>query len=157
MSTQNKLASRGIIGAVALSAAVLIMPWEGKENEVYLDPANILTSCYGHTGPELKPGMKFTDEQCLDQLAADLSKHNRQMLAVVQVPLSEGEHAAYLSFVYNAGAGRWQKSTMLQLLNQGKRKEACHQLMRWVYIKGQQSNGLTNRRRAEAKLCMRDL
>jgi lysozyme len=46
---------------------------------------------------------------------------------------------------------------MLQLLNQGKRKEACHQLMRWVYIGNQQSNGLVNRRRAEAKLCMRDL
>ena len=157
MSTQNKLASRGIIGAVALSAALLVMPWEGKRNEVYLDPANILTSCYGHTGPELKPGMKFTDEQCLDKLAADLSKHNRQMLAFVKVPLSEGEHAAYLSFAYNAGAGRWQNSTMLQLLNQGKRKEACHQLMRWVYIKGQFSQGLQNRRRAEAKLCMRDL
>jgi len=157
MSIQNKLAKRGIIGAVALSAVALIVPWEGKKNEVYLDPANILTSCYGHTGPELKPGMKFTDEQCLDKLAADLSKHNRQMLAFVKVPLSEGEHAAYLSFVYNAGAGRWQKSTMLRLLNEGKRKEACHQLMRWVYIKGQHSNGLMNRRRAETKLCMRDL
>lgn len=157
MTIQSKLLSRGIAGAVALSAAVLIVPFEGKRNEVYLDPARILTSCYGHTGKELKPGMVFTDDQCLDQLAADLKLHNRFMLAAVKVPLSVGEHAAYLSFVYNAGAGRWQQSTMLTLLNQGRRKEACHQLMRWVYINGQRSAGLTNRRRAEAQLCMRDL
>lgn len=151
------LLAAGISGAVALSGAVLIAPHEGKVNEVYLDPANILTSCYGHTGKELKPGMKFSDDQCLQQLAGDLVEHNKQLLSVVKVPLSEGEHAAYLSFVYNVGIGQFRKSTLLANLNEGFRVSACNQLMRWIYIKGKESNGLRTRRAAERKMCLKDL
>lgn len=151
------LLAAGISGAVALSGAVLIAPHEGKVNEVYLDPANILTSCFGHTGKSLKPGMKFSDDQCLQQLAGDLVEHNKQLLSVVKVPLSEGEHAAYLSFVYNVGIGHFRKSTLLANLNEGFRVSACNQLSRWIYIKGKESNGLRTRRAAERKMCLKDL
>lgn len=154
---KKKLATAGITGALLLSATMLVAPFEGKRNEVYVDPANILTSCYGHTGKELKNGQKFTDEQCLEQLAVDLSLHNQQMLSFVKVELSEGEHAAYLSFVYNVGSGQWQKSTLLKQLNKGARTSACEQLKRWVYIDGQQSKGLVNRRQAEYIVCIKDL
>lgn len=156
-SLQKKLAASGLAGAIAIAGAVLVAPHEGKVNEVYLDPANILTSCYGHTGRELKPGMTFTDDQCLDQLVADLSEHNRLLMSVVKVSLSEGEHAAYLSFVYNVGIGQFRKSTMLGNLNEGFRVSACNQLMRWIYIKGKESNGLRTRRAAERKMCLKDL
>lgn len=154
---KKKLATAGVSGALLLSATLLVAPFEGKRNDVYVDPANILTSCYGHTGPELKKGQRFTDDQCLEQLAIDLSSHNRQMLSVVKVELSEGEHAAYLSFVYNIGAGQWQKSTALKQLNSGSRFSACEQLKRWVYINGQPSKGLANRRQAEYQMCVKDL
>lgn len=154
---RKKLTAAGVSGAVLLSATMLVAPYEGKVNEVYVDPANILTSCYGHTGRELKKGMRFTDEQCLDQLAVDLAKHDAQMRSAVKVPLSEGEHAAYLSFVYNVGVGNWQQSTVLKLLNKGARLSACEQLKRWIYIDGQPSKGLANRRQAEYSMCMKDL
>lgn len=155
--TTTTLVKRGLVPAVLLAATALVMPFEGKRNTVYLDPANILTSCWGHTGKELKPGMRFTDDQCLDQLVADLSEANRALESMVDVPLSESEHAAYLSFVYNAGAGRFQTSTMRKYLNAGKRFEACDELMRWVYIKKQYSAGLARRRLAESTLCKRQL
>lgn len=153
----KKLAAAGVGGALLLSATALVAPWEGKVNDVYVDPANILTVCFGHTGSDLKMGQFFTDEECLDLLAKDLAKHNKQLLSSVKVPLSEGEHAAYLSFVYNAGIGRFQKSTLLVLLNKGARFSACEQLKRWVFINGQKSNGLVNRRNAEYKMCIKDL
>jgi lysozyme len=156
-SIKTKLAALGITGALSLSAAVLIVPSEGEVLEVYLDPARILTSCYGHTGPELKMGQKFTLEQCLDQLVVDLHKHDRQLRSVVKVSLSEGEHAAYLSFVYNVGIGKFRQSTALAKLNAGRRIEACHELLRWVYADGKFLKGLRTRREAERKVCLKDL
>lgn len=42
----KKLAAYGLGGAIALSGAFLVAPFEGKENKVYVDPVGILTSCY---------------------------------------------------------------------------------------------------------------
>lgn len=170
---KNRLIAMGLCSAVALSGALLVAPHEGKVNNVYLDPANILTSCYGHTGPELKIGMQFTDEQCLQQLAADLAAHNQILRSVVKVPLSEGEYAAYLSFLYNVGPGKYgvkdgfvflrsgRMSSMLRLLNAGQRVAACKQLQYWTTatVNGERSqlNGLVRRRNAEMKICLKDL
>lgn len=154
---QKQLLAAGLSAAAAISGAVLVAPSEGKVNQVYLDPANILSSCYGHTGPELVLGQTFNDDECLAQLVADLDKHNRQMLSVIKVNLTQGEHAAYLSFTYNVGIQSFKRSTLLNLLNAGLSYEACNQLMRWVYIKGKESNGLRTRRAAERKMCLKDL
>lgn len=156
MSTQNKLAALGLSGAL-LTGGALIATHEGKVNRVYLDPAGILTSCYGHTGSELQQGQTFTDDQCLQQLAVDLVEHDRQLRSVVKVPMSEGEHAAYLSAVYNYGIGNFRASTALKLLNEGKRKEACVEAIRFVFSGKMFFKGLLNRRIDEAKICLRDL
>lgn len=153
----GKLLAAGLSSAVALSGAILVAPHEGKVNQVYIDPAQILSSCYGHTGPELVLGQTFDDDECLAQLVADLDKHNRQLMSVIKVNLTQGEHAAYLSFTYNVGIGSFKGSTLLALLNAGNKVAACEQLSRWVYIKGQVSNGLRTRRAAERKMCLKDL
>ena len=150
----KKLAAYGLGGAVALSGAYLVAPWEGKENRVYVDPVGILTSCYGHTGPELKKGQVFTDEQCLNQLAEDLVKHDKQMMRYIRVPLTEKEHAAYLSFTYNLGVGAFSKSTLLKKLNQKEFEAACKELDKWVYAGGKKLNGLVKRRAAEREMCL---
>ncbi|EEW2664443.1 lysozyme, partial [Escherichia coli] len=46
--------------------------WEGKENTTYIDPTGTPTICYGHTGPDVKPGMTKTDEECLELLEKDM-------------------------------------------------------------------------------------
>ena len=150
----KKLLAYGFTAAVALSGGYLIAPNEGKVNATYIDPVGIATSCYGHTGPEVKLGQKFTDEQCLDQLAKDLSAHDKQMMNLVRVPLTDYQHAAFLSFTYNVGVGNFKSSTMLRKLNSKDYEGACEELSKWVYAKKQKLNGLVTRRQQEKAVCM---
>lgn len=150
----KKLLAYGFTAAVALSGGYLIAPNEGKVNATYIDPVGIATSCYGHTGPELKLGQKFTDDQCLDQLARDLSSHDKQMMNLVRVPLTDYQHAAFLSFTYNVGVGNFKSSTMLRKLNSKDYNGACQELVKWVYAKKKILPGLVKRREAEKEMCL---
>lgn len=153
MSVKNKLLALGLSSALATSG-MFIAKHEGLVLGTYPDPVGIITSCYGHTGPELKLGQKFSEDQCLDQLAKDLSKHNIEMSKYIKVPLSPEEHAAYLSFTYNVGVGNFKSSTLLKKLNSGDRNGACNELLRWRFAKGKELLGLKKRRIEEQELCL---
>lgn len=155
-NVRNKLLAYGLGGAIALSGS-LVAYYEGKENKVYVDPVGILTSCFGHTGQELKLGQKFTDDQCLEQLAEDLVEHDKGMLKAIQVPLTDYQHAAFLSFCYNVGVKACTSSTAFKLLNKKEYKKACDQLLRWNKANGKVLRGLTKRREAERKLCLGEI
>lgn len=159
MSTNSnlykKLLGVGLGSALAMSGAWLIAPSEGLVTKTYLDPIGILTSCFGHTGPELKLGQTFTVDQCDKVFADDLIKHDKQLMSVVKVPFkSDYQHAAMLSFVYNVGIGNFSSSTMLKRLNAGNYGGACLELTRWIYAKGKKLNGLVTRRTKEYQFCM---
>ena len=156
MNIKNKLLALGLSSALA-TTGLFVAKHEGLVLGTYPDPVGILTSCFGHTGPELKPDQKFTENECLATLARDLEKHNKEMMKYVKVSLSDEEHAAYLSFVYNVGAGNFKSSTLLKNLNNNKREEACNQLTRWVYAKGKKLRGLVSRREEERTLCLSGL
>lgn len=155
-SVKNKLLALGLSSALA-TTGMFVAQHEGLVLGSYIDPVGILTSCYGHTGPELKLNQKFTESQCLEQLHSDLAKHDREMMRYVKVPLSDEEHSAYLSFSYNVGVGNFKSSTLLKLLNKEKRVEACNQLTNWVFAKGKKLKGLVNRREEEKNLCLSGL
>lgn len=152
-SLPQKLGALGLSGALLLCVSVLA-PSEGYVDRVYLDPVNILTSCFGHTGPELRMGQRFTEAECLDQLVNDLHKHDREMLRYIKVPISNNVHAAFLSFCYNVGVNACSKSTAIRLLNENKTESACKELKRWVYVGKNILPGLVTRRQKEYELCM---
>lgn len=154
----KKLLGVGLGSALAISGAWLIAPSEGLVTKTYLDPVNILSSCYGHTGPELKLGQTFTVDQCDKVFADDLIKHDKQLMSVVKVPFkSDYQHAAMLSFVYNVGIGNFSSSTMLKRLNAGNYGGACLELTKWVYAKKQKLPGLVIRRTKEYSYCMNEV
>lgn len=153
------LLTAGLSAGAAMGGAYLIAPNEGLVKSTYLDPVNILTACYGHTGPELKKGQNFTDEQCLDLLAKDVSKANKQVKSLVKVPLNAYQEAALTSFTYNAGYGNFASSTMLKKFNSKDYVGGCQELTKWVYAtqpdgKKVKLNGLVNRRDAELDMCL---
>ena len=156
MSIKNKLLAMGLSSALA-TTGVFVAKHEGLVLGTYVDPVGIITSCYGHVDSSLQLGQKFTEDECLEQLAKDLSKHNKELMRYVKVPLSEQERAAYLSFIYNVGGANFKSSTLLKKLNAGEREEACNQLSRWVFAKGRKLQGLVNRRESEKQLCLSGL
>lgn len=150
----KKLAAMGLTSALILAGAGTISHFEGKSNKTYLDPVNILTSCYGHTGPELRKNQVFTDDQCLDQLADDLKEHDVGMMSSIKVPINDNQHAAFLSFTYNLGVGAFKSSTLLKKLNSGDYEGACNELPRWNKADGKVLKGLVDRREAERQMCL---
>jgi lysozyme len=153
-NVSNKLSALGLSAVLAFTGGTIAVH-EGYVPGTYVDPVGIITACFGHTSQRLTLGMEMSEHDCLMLLADDLTRHNDQLLQVVKVPLSEQEHAAYLSFHYNVGAGNFRSSTLLRHLNAGERIEACKQLSRWVYAKGIKLPGLVTRRADERELCLK--
>ena len=155
MSNKSKLITT--IGAAAAALAIsTVSYYEGKVNRTYVDPVGVLTSCYGHTGPELRKGQIFTDEQCLTQLQEDLVKHTAALDCIKQ-PMTDGQKAAFLSFAFNVGNSAFCSSTLARKANAGDMRGACAELSRWTMAGGRQLQGLVNRRAAERKLCEQGL
>ena len=161
-SITARLSALGLSAALA-AAGSSIAVHEGYVPGTYVDPVGIVTACFGHTSQRLTLGMEMSEQDCLQLLADDLTKHNEQLLQVVKLPLSEQEHAAYLSFHYNVGSGNFRSSTLLRYLNADLRVEACNELSRWVFAtvltpfgkKKVALTGLITRRAAERELCLK--
>jgi lysozyme len=120
-----------------------------------------LTIGRGHTGPDVHIDLVWTQEQADAQFAQDLQVHCNQAVALVKVPLSQGQVDALTSFVYNEGSGTLEKSTLLKILNQGNYAGVPDQLCTqddegnwhgYVFFQGKVSPGLVRRRQAEIAL-----
>lgn len=153
---KRKIAAVMVAGAIALASPLLTFV-EGRENVAYFDTGRVPTVCEGHTGPEVRVGDVWTDEQCDASKIADMKIAANIVIKYVKVPLYEHEFAAILSFVFNVGEGQFRTSTLLKLLNAQMYTEACEQLPRWVYDNGKKLRGLEKRRALEKSLCLGEM
>ncbi|QMP19225.1 endolysin [Pseudomonas phage Persinger] len=104
---------------------------------------------WGHTGPEVRKGLVWTQAQADAAFVKDLRRFESGVLEMVQVPVTQGQFDALVSFAYNLGLGNLRSSTLLRLLNEGKTAEAAQQFKRWVKNDGKVMRGLVRRRAAE--------
>lgn len=125
---------------------------EGCRLTAYPDSGGVSTIGYGHTGPEVKAGLIWSQTQADAALAADVMKAEAAVNDLVKVPLSENQRAALTSFVFNLGQPHFQSSTMLTLLNQRDYMGAAHQFQRWDFADSKEVKGLLIRRFYEAIL-----
>ena len=127
--------------------------FEGLRLEVYNDAAGKPTIGYGHL---IKPGESFppaiTKATALRLLSLDVAFAENAVNDLVSVPLSQTQFDALVSFTYNVGAGAFERSTVLALLNDADYIGATDELSRWVYAGGNVVTGLVNRRQAEQAL-----
>lgn len=125
----------------------------------YRCPAGKWTIGYGHT-KGVRSGQKITAEKAEEFLFEDLQEHAQAVHRYVNVPLSQHQFDALVSFVFNLGAENFRKSTLLKKLNQGLYDEVPEQLMRWnkARVDGKLTSlrGLTRRRAAEGALFTMD-
>lgn len=125
----------------------------------YRCPANVLTIGYGHT-KGVKRNMKITQAEAEALLRNDLRIYEAEVKRLVNVPLTQYQFDALVSFVFNLGAANFASSTLLKRINTGNYEDVPAQLMRWnkarVNGKLQPLKGLTRRRSAEAALFTMD-
>jgi lysozyme len=136
----------------------LIKRWEGFRAKAYLDTAGIWTVGYGHTSDQhlkVTKGTTVTEARAEELLRLDLAEAEVAVERLVTDPLTDGQFAALVSFVFNVGAGAFAKSTLLKRLNAGDYDAVPAQLQRWVNSGGRKTDGLVNRRAAEAGLWAR--
>ena len=134
----------------------LIKRFEGLELEAYQDIAGIWTIGYGHTGPDVEPGMKISERDAEELLRRDLKPREQAVAGAAKVPLNQNEFDALVSFVYNVGAAALRGSTALKRLNRGDRFGAAEALTWWnkAAVGGvlREVLGLTRRRATERAL-----
>lgn len=134
----------------------LIKQFEGRELEAYQDIAGVWTIGYGHTGPDVKPGMRISESEAEALLKKDLKPREDAVAKLASVPLNQNEFDALVSFIYNVGAGAFQNSTARKRLNRGDRLGAADALTWWnkATVGGvlREVLGLTRRRAAEKAL-----
>lgn len=139
---------------VSPEGIALIKQWEGLRLRAYQCSAGVWTIGYGHTG-NVRAGMEITEEGADALLVSDIAKFERAVAQAVEVPLTQHQFDALVSFAFNVGVGAFKGSTLLRKLNTVQYDAVPAELMRWVHAGGKRVQGLVNRRAAEAGLWAR--
>lgn len=165
------------IGTAGLN---LIKHWEGIHDgdlsKIGLQPkrcpAGIWTVGYGHalfnknTGKPLKTDadlkliavqypefVNMTEAQAVDLLDKDLDGFEKQVLSL-NLPFSQNQFDAVVSFVFNLGFGAFLGSTLYKVLktNLNDKTLVSTEFKKWIYTGGKILPGLVNRRNDEIEL-----
>ena len=135
----------------------IIKQYEGFRAKPYLCPAGVPTIGYGAT--YYADGRKVTlRDAAISEADADklldkmLGKYEDAVNRYVQVPMTQNQFDALVSFCYNLGQEALRKSTLLKKLNNEDYKGAADQFLRWNRAGGKVLAGLTKRRTDERKL-----
>ena len=110
----------------------LVMNEESLQLHTYLCPSGILTIGYGHTGPDVHPGMTITKQEAITLLVKDIGKAENIVKAFVTVPLTQGQFDSLVDLAFNIGIGNFKDSTLVSQLNKGLYNSVPAQLRRWV-------------------------
>lgn len=139
--------------ALNQAGRLMIQSFEGLRLEAYQDSVGIWTIGYGHTGPEVKKGLKWSTTEAEAAFDKDTARFCQGVEAMTKaVPLSDNKFAALVSFAYNLGLGRLQGSTLLKKVLAQDWAGAKLEFSKWDKAGGKVLAGLTRRRRAEADL-----
>lgn len=126
---------------------------EGEVLTAYRCAANILTIGVGHTGKDVKEGMKITKEESRQLLKDDLKRFEEIVNKTIKHPLLQHEFDALVSFAFNVGTEAFKNSTLAKKINaNAPYSEIREQFLRWNKAGGKVLAGLTSRRKREAKL-----
>lgn len=128
----------------------LIKFFEGLYLKAYRCPAAVWTIGYGATGPDIGPGVVWTEDQADERLERDMVKFYMAALKASPVlALHPEKHEAIADFCYNLGTGRYKSSTLKKRVDAEDWEGAQEEIMKWVYGGGRKLRGLVLRREAE--------
>ena len=134
--------------------------FEGLRLTAYPDPGTggaPWTIGYGHTVPDVHPGLTITQQQAENLLARDIQTASDAVNRLVKYELTQEEFDALVDFTYNCGAGNLQASTLLKKINAGDMVGASKEFAKWNLANGHILQGLVNRRQAEMRLFLQSI
>lgn len=144
-----------IVRHITQQGLALIKKYEGFSSTMYLCPAGFETIGYGHViqdDEKLLLDDGISRENAEELLRKDVSSAERAVIRLINVPLSDGQFDALVSFTFNLGSGALQRSTLRRKLNRHEYGDIPYELSRWVWSGGRKLNGLIRRRMAEGQL-----
>lgn len=132
----------------------LIADYEGCRLKPYQCSAGVWTDGIGNTSGVV-PGRNITERQAAGNFITNVLRTEAALSRCIFTQLPQKVYDAVVSFAFNVGTGNACGSTLVQMLNKGRWSDACHQLKRWVYVKGVFNTGLDNRRGREMAWCLK--
>lgn len=153
-----------IVATVAAVSPVLTEPNEGYRGKAYLDPAKILTQCYGETR-DIDPSVIYSQTQCAAKLRARMAKDYAPALIKCVPDFADPAYrlafGAAIDASYNAGPVAVCKSPMAQAFNAGRWSEGCFRFSGWYTTAKNRVTGvrveypgLVRRREEEVSYCL---
>lgn len=147
----------------------LIQYFEGLRLKAYYCSAGKLTIGYGHTGSDVRVGMVITKEKADELFRKDIKQFEKDVNSLLQVPVSQNQFDALVSFAFNLGsdidadtiAEGLGDSTLMRLVNRKEFEAAAKEFLKWDKARDPKTQklvalaGLTKRRRAEHLLFLR--
>ncbi|MDE1868245.1 MAG: lysozyme [Thaumarchaeota archaeon] len=130
----------------------MIKEFEGCRLEAYPDPVSggdPWTIGYGATGPDIKEGTVWTQEQADNDLSQRVNKLEDRVRKIVQTDLPEGCFAPLVSFAYNLGIERLASSHLLTFINHREFDRAANEFPKWDHVDGRVIADLVKRRNKE--------
>jgi GH24 family phage-related lysozyme (muramidase) len=140
-------------------ARQIVAEFEGCVLTAYPDPGSggdPWTVGYGHTGPDVVPGVTISQSLAEGFLTADLNRAAADVFRLL--PMAKDwapkRQAALISFAFNVGARALEFSTLRQRLLAGVDPDAVvrQELPRWSKAGSKVMEGLVRRRAAEVAL-----
>lgn len=154
-SREPSAALTGLAMAVSNEGLELIRQLEGCRLVAYPDPGSggePWTVGYGHTGPEVTPGLVISQGQAEAWLLVDVAEAERTVdQLVASGGLSSWQREALVSFCFNVGAGALADSSLRRRLQAGEAAQVVlsEELPRWVKGANGPLPGLVSRRQLE--------
>ncbi len=139
-------------------AADFIEAWEGCRLTAYKCPAGVWTIGVGHT-QDVTEHDEITYEQSRDLLRRDLELVRHDLAPFINVTVTEGQFIALVSLAFNVGVSYvvHQCPRLMRALNAGDAEACAHEFLDINRAGGKVLAGLTERRRAEAKLFLSEV
>lgn len=140
-------------------AARFVAKWEGWSPIAFLDTIAsppVPTAGYGHTGPDVRVGERWSKTKGLRILTKDLRAAARAVDRAFHVKLTARQRIALISLAFNCGPGAVEGSTLQRKLNAGDYLGAANEFLEWSHAGGVVVQGLLNRRREERWMFLHD-
>lgn len=135
----------------------IIKMFEGCRLRAYQDVVSVWTVGFGHTGPDVHPGLVITQARADELLRQDLKKFEEGVVdLLVDAPARDNQYAAMVCLAYNIGLGAFGKSSVLRFHKARQYGAAANAFWRFNKAGGRVLAGLVRRREEERALYLRD-